>query len=112
LLAGASNALLSGVITSLVVVLNYLLPHEALGLLMALVVATLLLNWIMIRRIALYREAEQHPAVGIDAAVIDRQRCHQNDEVRAFRKRLTRWFTVSCCFTSVHWWCCWRSIRG
>ncbi|UMX72500.1 hypothetical protein MJ585_07745 [Klebsiella pneumoniae] len=29
-------------------VLNYLLPHEALGLLMALVVATLLLNWIMI----------------------------------------------------------------
>ncbi len=30
------------------VVLNYLLPHEALGLLMALVVATLLLNWIMI----------------------------------------------------------------
>ncbi len=36
--------LLSGIITSLVVVLNYLLPHEALGLLMALVVATLLLN--------------------------------------------------------------------
>ena len=30
------------------VVLNYLLPHEALGLLMAPVVATLLLNWIMI----------------------------------------------------------------
>ena len=37
-----------GIITSLVVVLNYLLPHEALGLLMALVVAALLLNWIMI----------------------------------------------------------------
>ncbi|HGE6773054.1 TPA: amino acid permease [Klebsiella aerogenes] len=43
-----NSLLLSGVITSLVVVLNYLLPHEALGLLMALVVATLLLNWIMI----------------------------------------------------------------
>lgn len=42
------NSLLLGIITSLVVVLNYLLPHEALGLLMALVVATLLLNWIMI----------------------------------------------------------------
>ncbi|MBX4294118.1 aromatic amino acid transporter AroP, partial [Mycobacterium tuberculosis] len=40
--------LLPGIITSLVVVLNYLLPHEALGLLMALVVTTLLLNWIMI----------------------------------------------------------------
>ncbi|VTN14771.1 Phenylalanine-specific permease [Raoultella terrigena] len=35
-------------ITSLVVLLNYLLPQKALGLLMALVVATLLLNWIMI----------------------------------------------------------------
>ncbi len=43
-----NSLLLSGIITSLVVVLNYLLPHEALGLLMALVVATLLLNWIMI----------------------------------------------------------------
>jgi phenylalanine-specific permease len=41
-------AALSGVITSLVVLLNYLLPQKALGLLMALVVATLLLNWIMI----------------------------------------------------------------
>ncbi|STS88958.1 phenylalanine transporter [Klebsiella variicola] len=30
-----NSLLLSGVITSLVVVLNYLLPHEALGLLMA-----------------------------------------------------------------------------
>ncbi len=43
-----NSLLLSGIITSLVVVLNYLLPHEALGLLMAPVVATLLLNWIMI----------------------------------------------------------------
>ena len=43
-----NSLLLSGIITSLVVVLNYLLPHEALGLLMALVVVTLLLNWIMI----------------------------------------------------------------
>ncbi|SQA97164.1 Phenylalanine-specific permease [Cedecea neteri] len=43
-----NSLLLSGAITSLVVVLNYLLPHEAFGLLMALVVATLLLNWIMI----------------------------------------------------------------
>ncbi|MCS3432387.1 phenylalanine transporter [Klebsiella sp. BIGb0407] len=39
---------LSAAITSLVVLLNYLLPHDAFGLLMALVVATLLLNWIMI----------------------------------------------------------------
>ena len=30
-----NSLLLSGIITSLVVVLNYLLPHEALGLLMA-----------------------------------------------------------------------------
>jgi len=43
-----NSLILSGAITSLVVVLNYLLPHDAFGLLMALVVATLLLNWIMI----------------------------------------------------------------
>ena len=43
-----NSLLLSGGITSLVVLVNYLLPHEAFGLLMALVVATLLLNWIMI----------------------------------------------------------------
>ena len=43
-----NSLILSGAITSLVVLLNYLLPHEAFGLLMALVVATLLLNWIMI----------------------------------------------------------------
>lgn len=43
-----NSLLLSGTITSLVVVLNYLLPHDAFSLLMALVVATLLLNWIMI----------------------------------------------------------------
>ena len=35
-------------INSLVVLINYLLPQKAFGLLMALVVATLLLNWIMI----------------------------------------------------------------
>lgn len=40
--------LLSAVITSLVIVINYLLPQKAFGLLMALVVATLLLNWLMI----------------------------------------------------------------
>ena len=43
-----NSLMLSGIITSLVVLLNYLLPQKALGLLMALVVATLLLNWIMI----------------------------------------------------------------
>ncbi|NIY46668.1 phenylalanine transporter [Cedecea colo] len=43
-----NSLILSGAVTSLVVLLNYLLPHEAFGLLMALVVATLLLNWIMI----------------------------------------------------------------
>jgi len=43
-----NSLILSGAMTSLVVLLNYLLPHEAFGLLMALVVATLLLNWIMI----------------------------------------------------------------
>jgi phenylalanine-specific permease len=42
------NSFLSGAITSLVVLVNYILPKEAFGLLMALVVATLLLNWIMI----------------------------------------------------------------
>ena len=43
-----NSLLLSGIITSLVVVLNYLLPHEALGLLMALVVTALVINWAMI----------------------------------------------------------------
>ncbi|WP_435953446.1 phenylalanine transporter [Dryocola sp. BD626] len=43
-----NSLILSGAITSLVVLLNYVLPHDAFGLLMALVVATLLLNWIMI----------------------------------------------------------------
>ena len=41
--------MLSGAITSLVVLINYLLPQKRLVWLMALVVATLLLNWIMIR---------------------------------------------------------------
>ena len=45
-----NSLFLSGAITSLVVLINYLLPKEAFGLLMALVVATLLLNWIMICR--------------------------------------------------------------
>lgn len=43
-----NSLILSGTVTSLVVLLNYVLPHDAFGLLMALVVATLLLNWIMI----------------------------------------------------------------
>lgn len=43
-----NSLFLSAAITSLVIVVNYLLPKEAFGLLMALVVATLLLNWIMI----------------------------------------------------------------
>ncbi len=43
-----NSLLLSGAVTSLVVVINYVLPQDALGLLMALVVATLLLNWVMI----------------------------------------------------------------
>ncbi|WP_238083523.1 MULTISPECIES: phenylalanine transporter [Pseudescherichia] len=43
-----NSLFLSAAITSLVIVINYLLPKEAFGLLMALVVATLLLNWIMI----------------------------------------------------------------
>ncbi|WP_163288443.1 amino acid permease, partial [Enterobacter hormaechei] len=42
-----NSLMLSGAITSLVVLINYLLPQKAFGLLMALVVATLLLNWIM-----------------------------------------------------------------
>lgn len=40
--------MLFGAITLLVVLINYLLLQKAFGLLMALVVATLLLNWIMI----------------------------------------------------------------
>ena len=43
-----NSLVLSGAITSLVVLVNYLLPQKAFGLLMALVVATLLLNWVMI----------------------------------------------------------------
>ncbi|ENC1573756.1 amino acid permease, partial [Salmonella enterica subsp. enterica serovar Newport] len=43
-----NSLILSGAITSLVVLINYLLPQKAFSLLMALVVATLLLNWIMI----------------------------------------------------------------
>jgi len=43
-----NSLFLSAAITSLVIVINYLVPKEAFGLLMALVVATLLLNWIMI----------------------------------------------------------------
>ncbi len=44
-----NSLMLSGAgIASLVVLINYLLPQKAFGLLMALVVATLLLNWIMI----------------------------------------------------------------
>lgn len=43
-----NSLMLSGAITSLVVLINYLLPQKAFSLLMALVVATLLLNWIMI----------------------------------------------------------------
>ncbi len=27
-------------------------------------------------------------------------------------KAVNQWCTVFCCFTSVRWWCCWRSIRG
>ena len=56
-----NSLLLSGGITSLVVVLNYLLPHDAFSLLMALVVATLLLNWIMISLAHLkFRSAMRH----------------------------------------------------
>lgn len=43
-----NSLILSAVITSLVIVINYLVPQKAFSLLMALVVATLLLNWIMI----------------------------------------------------------------
>ncbi len=43
-----NSLMLSGAITSLVVLIDYLLPRKSVGLLMALVVATLLLNWIMI----------------------------------------------------------------
>ncbi len=43
-----NSLMLSGAIASLVVLIDYLLPQKAFGLLMALVVATLLLNWIMI----------------------------------------------------------------
>ena len=40
-----NSLILSGAITSLVVLINYVLPQKAFSLLMALVVATLLLNW-------------------------------------------------------------------
>lgn len=40
--------LFSGVIVLSVVVLNYLIPKEAFGILMALVVSTLVINWAMI----------------------------------------------------------------
>jgi phenylalanine-specific permease len=40
-----NSLILSGAITSLVVLINYVLPQKAFSLLMALVVATLLLHW-------------------------------------------------------------------
>lgn len=40
--------LASAVVTAVTVLLNYLMPHDALELLMALVVATLVINWAMI----------------------------------------------------------------
>lgn len=56
-----NSLILSGLITSLVVLLNYLLPHDAFSMLMALVVATLLLNWIMISLAHLkFRSAMRH----------------------------------------------------
>ncbi|WP_395755805.1 amino acid permease [Edwardsiella ictaluri] len=39
---------LSGLSTSLVILINYLMPGKAFGLLMALVVSTLVINWVMI----------------------------------------------------------------
>lgn len=35
-----------------------------------------------LRRVALYGEAKQHAAVGVNPAVVDRQRRHKNDEVQ------------------------------
>ena len=43
-----NSLMLSGAITSLVVLINYLLPQKAFGLLMALVVSALVINWAMI----------------------------------------------------------------
>ena len=43
-----NTILVSAVVTALCVLINYFAPESAFGLLMALVVATLLLNWIMI----------------------------------------------------------------
>ena len=43
-----NTIIVSAVVTALCVLINYLAPESAFGLLMALVVATLLLNWIMI----------------------------------------------------------------
>ena len=43
-----NTILVSALVTALCVLINYLAPESAFGLLMALVVATLLLNWIMI----------------------------------------------------------------
>ncbi|MBA1247544.1 amino acid permease [Pseudomonas luteola] len=43
-----SALLFSAAITFLAVVVNYLMPHQALELLMSLVVATLVINWAMI----------------------------------------------------------------
>ena len=43
-----NTIMVSAVVTALCVLINYLAPESAFGLLMALVVATLLLNWIMI----------------------------------------------------------------
>lgn len=41
------SLLLSAIATSLGILVNYLLPDQALELLMALVVTTLVLNWII-----------------------------------------------------------------
>lgn len=43
-----NSIILSGLVTSVGILINYLLPKEAFSLLMSLVVTTLVINWIMI----------------------------------------------------------------
>ncbi|MDI4718961.1 amino acid permease, partial [Salmonella enterica subsp. enterica serovar Kentucky] len=59
-----SSILVSAVVTALCVLLNYLAPESAFGLLMALVVSALVINWAMISLAhMMFRRAKQQQGV-------------------------------------------------
>ncbi|EJG3988415.1 amino acid permease, partial [Salmonella enterica] len=59
-----SSILVSAIVTALCVLLNYLAPESAFGLLMALVVSALVINWAMISLAhMMFRRAKQQQGV-------------------------------------------------